>query len=155
MVDQFDKELNDILVDTFRSILKVEEQAIKNTGRIDLTISEMHLLEAVGKQKEECRSISDIAEDLNVTLPSVTVAINRLAKKGYVLKTKSESDGRMVFVSLTKLGHKMDSVHKYFHEQMIRNISLGLSQEEKSALLNGMNRLNCFFKQKSANMEAK
>ena len=154
-MDPFNKELNDILVDTFRSILKVEEQAIKNTGRIDLTITEMHLLVAVGKQKGERRSISDIAEDLDVTLPSVTVAINRLAKKGYVLKTKSESDGRMVFVNLTKLGHKMDSVHQYFHEQMVRNISIGLSQEEKTALLNGMNRLNYFFKQKSIIMEAK
>jgi hypothetical protein len=48
VLDSFEKELNDILVDTFRSILKVEEDTLKRT-LIDLSISELHLLEAVGK----------------------------------------------------------------------------------------------------------
>ncbi|MCX7614223.1 MAG: MarR family transcriptional regulator [Clostridiales bacterium] len=154
-MDQFEKELNDILVETFRSILKAEEQAIRSAGIVNLSISEMHLLEAVGKPKEEKRTISDIADELNVTLPAVTVAINRLEKKGYVLKTKSEYDGRMVCVSLTKLGCKIDSMHKYFHQQMVRDVSRDLSQEEKSLLINIINRLNHFFRQKSADMEAK
>ncbi len=84
MLSAFEKELNEILVDTFRTILKVEEATLKGTGRIDLSISEMHLLETVGKYKEEGATISDIAQELGITLPSVTVAINKLARKGYV-----------------------------------------------------------------------
>mgnify|MGYP000984432289 CR=1 FL=1 len=49
MLDKFDAELNTVLVDTFKSILKVEEISLKNKGLKDLSISEMHLLEEVGK----------------------------------------------------------------------------------------------------------
>ena len=152
MLGPFEKELNDILVDTFRSILKVEEDTLRST-RVNLSISELHLLEAVGKNREEGRTISDIAQELDVTLPSVTVAINKLLKKGYVRKVKSAGDGRMVFVTLTKLGHKMDNAHRYFHEQMVRKVGEGLSEEEKRVLTRGIVKLDEFFKKKSAEME--
>ncbi len=153
-MDLLDTKLNDILVDTFRIILKAEEQAIRDTGGIDLSISEMHLMEAIGRRKEG-RTVSSIAEELGVTLPAVTVAIGRLLRKGYVEKTRSEDDGRLVLVSLTKLGHKMNHAHGYFHEQMIRDIVMELSAEEKEIFMNGISRLNQFFKRKYADMEKK
>lgn len=154
MLDEFDTALNMVLVDTFRLILKAEEQMLKSAGRMNLSISEVHLIEAVGKQKEG-RTISDIAEDLDITLPSVTIAINRLLKKEYVEKTKRDGDGRMVFVTLTEAGQKINRVHQYFHKQMIRDISHELSHDEKLIFIKGMNRINCFFEQKSSSMEEK
>ncbi|SMC60025.1 MarR family winged helix-turn-helix transcriptional regulator [Papillibacter cinnamivorans] len=153
VLNAFEKELNDILVDTFRTILRVDEDALKSTGVTNLSISEMHLLESVGKSGPEGRTISDIAQELSVTLPTVTVAINKLEKKGYVQKVKSGADGRMVFVTLTRLGQKMDRVHRYFHEQMVRNISSEMEEEEKRILTMGIVKLNQFFKRKSLEME--
>lgn len=153
MMDSFDAELNNVLVETFRSILKVEEVALKNTGMKDLSISEMHLLETVGKNKESGRTISDIAQDAGITLPSVTIAINKLEKKGYVQKIKNGEDGRMVYVILTKIGKKIDSVHRYFHEQMIRKVSRDLSKDEKAVMLKGIKGLNEFFIKKAADIE--
>lgn len=153
VLNAFERELNDILVDTFRTILRVEEDALKSTGMTDLSISEMHLLESVGKNHSEGRTISDIAQELSVTLPTVTVAINKLEKKGYVQKVKSGADGRMVFVTLTRLGQKMDRVHRYFHEQMVRNISSEMEEEEKRILTMGIVKLNQFFKRNSLEME--
>lgn len=141
---EFDKELNTILVDTFKSILKVEEAALKRKELADLSINETHLLEAIGKSNEG-RTISDIAGELMITLPSVTVAINKLQQKGYVEKVKSPRDGRVVYVKLTRLGKKVDSVHRYFHEQMIRTISRQLDDEEKKVLYKGVKALNEFF----------
>ena len=46
-----------------------------------MSISELHLVEAVGKCGGEGRTISGIAKELDITLPSVTVAINKLMKK--------------------------------------------------------------------------
>lgn len=152
MLDAFEKELNDLLVDTFRSILRVEEETLKGT-RINLSISELHLLEAVGKDREQGRTISDIAQELDITLPSVTVGINRLLKKGYVRKVRSGEDGRMVFVVLTREGRKVDNAHRYFHTQMVRKVSAELSEDEKKVLSRGIRRLDEFFKQKSAEME--
>ena len=154
MMDAFATQLNKTLVDTYRSITKVEEQALKNTGKMDLSISEMHLIEAVGKDKACGRTISDIAQELGITLPSVTVAINKLVKKGYVEKVKGENDARTVYVKLTKSGSKMDAVHRYFHEQMVRKISEGFSDGEKETLLKGIQKLNDFFKKSLAEEEA-
>ena len=86
----FEEEINRVIMDTYRSILRVEETILKQTDRVDLTIGELHMLESVGKGKDRRRTISEIAEDLGITLPSVTVAINKLMKKGYVEKVRSE-----------------------------------------------------------------
>ena len=82
----FEEQLNEVIVDTYRSILRVEENILKRSDQTDLSISEIHMLEAVGKGKDRRRTISELAEVLNITLPSVTVAINKLMKKGYVEK---------------------------------------------------------------------
>jgi len=148
MTDKFDTELNTVLVDTFKSILKVEETSLKNKGLKNLSISEMHMLELVGKNKEG-QTISQIAEGLKITLPSVTIAINKLEKKGYVQKVKNSLDARKVFIVLTRLGKKIDSVHRYFHEQMIRSISKDLTKGEKEIFLKGLKGINDFFKEKS------
>lgn len=152
-MDAFSAQLNEVLVDTFRCILKVEEQSIKRSERTDLSISEMHMIESVGKKSGS--AISDIAEDLSITPPSVTVAINKLAKKGYVNKVKSETDGRVVYVTLTELGMRINAVHRRFHESMIRSVSKELSDDEKNAMFKGIKKLNAFFKRKLGSLEDK
>lgn len=101
-----EEQLNDLIVDAYRSILKVEETILKRSDNIDLSINEMHMLEAVGKGKNKPKTISEIAEDLGITLPSVTVAINKLVKKGYVEKLRGEEDARIVYVTLTNRGRR-------------------------------------------------
>lgn len=147
-MDTFSKELNDLLSNAFWSILKIEEQAAKATAQGDLSISELHLLEAVSKNDEQGRNITVLARDLGITLSSVTIAVNKLVKKGYVEKIRSKEDGRQVFVKLTKLGRKVNAGHLYFHENMVRNISSGMTQEEKEILVRGMRNLDQFFKRK-------
>lgn len=143
-----EEQLNDLIVDAYRSILKVEETILKRSDNIDLSINEMHMLEAVGKGKNKPKTISEIAEDLGITLPSVTVAINKLVKKGYVEKLRGEEDGRIVYVTLTKQGKKIDSVHRYFHESMVRSIISGMSEQEQQVLYQGILKLDLFLKKK-------
>ena len=154
-MDAFSEQLNEILVDTFRCILKVEEKAIRSSEKVNLTISEMHLIESVGKKGRPGSTIGDIASDLSITPPSVTVAINKLMKKGYVRKVRCENDGRVVHVTLTDLGKKVDAVHRYFHETMVRSVAKELSEDEKNAMYKGILKLNAFFKRKLVLLEDK
>lgn len=151
-MDRFATELNEVLVDTYHIIEQVEEQAVKNTKSMDLSISELHFLEAVGR--DQGKTVSDIAQSLNVTLPSVTNAVNKLVKKGYVTKEKGAADGRTVWVTLTRLGKKMCAAHRYFHAQMVRNISTEFSDAEKEQVLELMYKLNRFFQEKLKGMES-
>lgn len=143
----FEEQLNEVIVDTYRSILRVEENILKRSDQTDLSISEIHMLEAVGKGKDRRRTISELAEVLNITLPSVTVAINKLMKKGYVEKVRDEEDGRIVYVSLTRQGRRIDSAHRYFHESMVRSIIRDMTESEMQALYKGVMKLDTFLKE--------
>ena len=143
-----EEQLIDLIVDAYPPILKVEDTILKRSDNIDLSINEMHMLEAVGKGKNKPKTISEIAEDLGITLPSVTVAINKLVKKGYVEKLRGEEDARIVYVTLTKQGKKIDSVHRYFHESMVRSIISGMSEQEQQVLYQGILKLDLFLKKK-------
>ena len=143
----FEEELPVVIVETYRSILRVEENILMRSDQTDLSISEIHMLEAVGKGKDRRRTISELAEVLNITLPSVTVAINKLMKKGYVEKVRGEEDGRIVYVSLTRQGRRIDSAHRYFHESMVRSIIRDMTESEMQALYKGVMKLDTFLKE--------
>lgn len=145
MTDEFLIKLNETLVTAYRSILKIEDEFIKRAGSPNVSSSEMHLLETIGKTKGKGRTVKEIAADLRITQPSVTAAVNRLVQKGCVERRRSTEDGRVVYIHLTRLGHKTYAVFMRFHENMVRAVAKDLNDEEKAHLLKGMIRLNEFF----------
>ena len=153
-MDAFAAALNDLLVNTFHDILKLEEESLRRISAFRLSINEMHLLEAIAKGKDEGRSITDIAKELSITLPSVTAAVNKLAQKGYVEKCKSEGDKRLVIVLLTPEGSRAEASHRCFHRNMVNSASQGLLDDEKAALLKGLNNLHAFFRAQQQTMDS-
>ena len=140
-------ELNTLFVDTFNAILRVEEKSLKQVGNGELSIAEFHTLECIS-QGEECRrTVGEIAEALGVTVPTVTICVNKLVKKGYVTKTRSEKDARIAIIELTSEGKKMNRLHRYFHEQMVMAISHEFNEEEIDCLLRCIRKLNEFFEE--------
>ena len=143
------QELNTLFVDTFDAIMRVEEQSLRHVGGGKLSISEFHTLECIGEGEDNRRAVGEIAEALNVTVPTVTVCVNKLVKKGYVTKTRSEKDARVAIIELTREGRKMNRLHRYFHEQMLYAIGEEFSEEEMDYLLRCIRKLNAFFEEKS------
>ena len=146
-MDAFSTALNEVLVDTYHNILRVEEKALKKSGRIHLSIKEMHLLEAVGKGDEQGRTVSEIADAMNITRPTATVAINKLEKRGYLEKQPDDADGRTVRVTLTRSGKRIDHFHRLYHYNMVTKISESLTDAEKASLFQGIHKLNEFLKE--------
>lgn len=154
-MDAFNVELNRLLVMAYRKINKLEEGILHSVSGAELSISEMHLLEAVGDTKAEGIPLYELAQRMDLSPPSVTVAINKLSKKGFVAKSKSEKDKRSVIVVLTRMGKKMNAAHRYFHEQMVRDIDKLLSPSEREGMLKGMEQLNLFFQNALDEMDRK
>lgn len=88
----FAADLNELLVEIYRNIEILEESELKKS-RLNLSISEIHLIELIAKAGGGM-TVSEIAERLKVTRPSVTVAVNKLVQKGYCEKRRREDDGR-------------------------------------------------------------
>lgn len=135
--------LNEMLVNLFNHIMAVEEQAIITEEFKDITNNDMHIIEAVGI--DEPRSMSTIAQKLSVTVGTLTTNMNGLTKKGYLVKTRSEEDKRVVYVTLTEKGRKAFFHHRDFHKEMIRSVVKGLDDEEKRLLYKCLGKLNNFF----------
>jgi Transcriptional regulators len=147
-MDVFCHNLNALLMRAFRSVLKIEEQMLSGMGQYQLSINEMHMLEAIANEANQGRTISELAKALSLKMPSITVAVNKLEKKGLLKKERAAEDGRSVLVTLTELGAKLERIHQRFHESMVKNISRDMDEAEKTALLRGMEKLNLYFDKK-------
>ncbi len=145
--------LSELLERTYYSVIQIEEHMVKGAKSLNLSIGEIHLIEAVAKGQEEGKTISELSEMQSISLPSVTLAINKLVKKGYVIKSKSPQDGRVVNVTLTKRGQKVNNVHQHFHKLMIASVTDALSQEELDAMVKGIVKLNEFLEKKAEKVE--
>lgn len=151
-MEDLSERINDLLVEVYRSITEIEARMVKSSGSLDLSINEIHLLGAVAKrdagEPAEAKTISDLSDSMGISLPSVTVAINKLVKKGYVEKAKCPTDGRVVHVTLTKRGEKVDRAHTYFHRKMVASIISEMNEEEERVLMGGLLKLGTFLDRK-------
>ena len=138
------KMLNDILVNLFNEILGIEEKALTSSEFRDISVNDMHILEAVGT--EEPRSMSSVAKSLSVTVGTLTIAMNNLVKKGYVNRARSEEDRRVVLISLSEKGKKAYYHHQKFHDDMIQAIMTDLDETQMDALTQALNKLRAFFR---------
>jgi len=136
--------LNELLVSTFNEILTIEQTALKSGKLNDLSVTEIHTIEAIGMYKP--RTMSEVAGDLGITVGTLTTAINNLVKKEYVERQKDEKDRRVVKIVLTKKGKLAYRVHEKFHSDMIKATIEGLTDEEEVLLANALGKLNDFFK---------
>ena len=67
--------LNTLLVDLFNDILKIEASVLKEGEFNDLSVTEMHIIEAIGLDRE--MTMTEVARDLEITVGTLTTAINR------------------------------------------------------------------------------
>ena len=138
--------LNELFVELFNDISAIEESTLKNGVLSDLSLTELHTIDAIGMYEE--KTMGSIAEDLDITQGTLTIAINKLIKKGYVERRKLEEDKRVVVARATKKGKIAYRLHRKFHSDMISNILEEIDKKEEVVLINALDKLNKFFKQK-------
>ncbi len=137
-------KLNEILVSLMNSVLKVEEQALKESTNVDLSITEIHTLEAIGIGK--LKTMTQVAGSLKISVSTLTVAINKLVKKGYVERRRIPEDRRIVKIGLTQQGIDVVKEHQNFHKNMIKDITANMTETEVEMLLKSLEGLRDFFR---------
>lgn len=138
------RAINDILVGLFHELWELEEKAIITEDFKDLTNNDMHVIEAIGLG--EGNNMSSIARKLNITVGSLTTAVNSLVNKAYVERLRSEKDRRVVYVRLTEKGVKAYHHHEDYHRQMTQAIISKLSEDEIPVLVKTLEGLEEFFR---------
>lgn len=138
------KLLNELLVELFNYILLLEERNLKKHGLTKLSITEIHIIEAVAKAQTP--SMSEVATKLMVTPGTLSTSVNRIVQKGYLESARSETDRRVVLLSLTDKGHEAYAIHEAFHEKMISKILKNTNFKDDELLKGSLVKLMEFFK---------
>ena len=141
--------LNDVLVNLFRDIMELEEQAIITQEYQDITNNDMHVIEAIGVG--EPKNMSTIAKLLSVTVGTLTIAMNSLVKKGYVTRERGKEDRRVVYISLSEKGLRAYRHHEEFHRQMIEAVLENLTEDETESLVKALAKLERWFRRAEEN----
>ena len=128
--------LNNMVVDLFHGISYEEEKAVITDEFKDISNKDLHIIDAIGIKKP--KNMSTIAGDLNITVGTLTTAINNLLKKGYVNRKRGEKDRRVVYISLSEKGRKAYSHHREFHKRMIQGLLDTLNEQEQDLFVKVM-----------------
>ena len=138
--------LNEVLVRLFRDIMDIEEKAIITQEFKDLTNNDMHVIDAIGVGAP--KNMTSIARELSVTVGTLTIAMNSLVKKGYVIRERGQEDRRIVYISLSEKGRNAFHHHAEFHREMIKGIEETLDEDEMQVLARALTKLDGWFREK-------
>lgn len=136
---------NNLLVMLFNEILDVEQKALITGSFQEISINDMHILDAIGIS--EPKNMGTVAKAMSVTMGTLTTAINSLVKKGYVTRVRSAEDKRVVLISLTDKGKAAYEKHAAFHQRMVQTVMEGFDNEELDLLAEAMQKLRSYFKE--------
>lgn len=132
-MNNYEKTINQLMLEIFDRILVTEEKALSKGNFSDLSIAEMHTLEGIGLY--DSRTMSETASILKITTGTLTVAVDRLVRKGYVVRKRDPNDRRVVRVQLTKKGKLAFRMHTKFHTLLVERITNPLDENQKQILL--------------------
>ena len=145
-----DIEFGSFLYKLYHNSVKLESYRMKGDKECrSLTVNELNLIECIHTLTSGGMgpTISSIADELGITRPSTTVAVNKLAKKEMVSKTGSESDGRSVRVALTESGEKAYKAHISYQRALVKELKSRFSEDEYSTLITELEKIGTYFEE--------
>lgn len=129
-------EYLEILLDRADKIIHEEkEKLLSHEDLSKLSYGQFHFIDAISSG--DSVTISSLAKELNLTKPTVTVAIQKMEKNGLVYKLQSDRDKRIYFIYLTEKGQRIKKAEQNALRRMEETISRGLSKEDLE-LLSGL-----------------
>jgi DNA-binding MarR family transcriptional regulator len=126
------------------SLKRIQAEVGDAAGISKLTIHQLQYIDAIYTLGEP--NITEIADRLNITKASVTIGVNKLAAMGYLLKTRSTTDKRILHVSLTTAGKKLIKAKYQALKEYGEFISAALTEEEAAQFEKTLTKLVDFIK---------
>lgn len=119
-------KVNDVLENFYKLFYETEDLALKR-GIKCLTHTELHIIEAVGK---DSLTMNELSDRLGITMGTATVAITKLREKGFIERVRSDADRRKVYVSLSKKGLEALNYHNNYHKNIISTITENIPSKD-------------------------
>jgi MarR family 2-MHQ and catechol resistance regulon transcriptional repressor len=125
-----------VLARAYGSLAAYVEQVVAQEG---ICLSDFMVLEVLLHKGN--MTISGIGQKVLLAAPSMTSAIDRLEKLGYVVRKSSNEDRRIRLVELTSQGHTFITELYQRHARSLELIAGALNQTEKENLRESLKKL--------------
>jgi DNA-binding MarR family transcriptional regulator len=86
----------------------------------------------------EPSSLQDLAGHMGVTPATMSLAIERLVRQGYVLRRRSKADGRQLELRLSAAGVRLREAQSVLDPARVRALLDNLSDSERADALRGL-----------------
>ena len=83
-------------------------------------------------------TVNDLARHLGVTAATMSLALDRLERKGYVGRMRDHADRRRVHVRLTAAGVRVRSASSVLDPPRVEALMARLTDEERDAAIRGL-----------------
>ena len=83
-------------------------------------------------------TVMDLAGHMGVTAATMSLAIDRLERKGYVVRLKDAKDRRRVHVRLTTAGVRVREVSSVLDPSRVEQLVARLSEDERQRAVDGL-----------------
>ncbi len=143
-MNQNESMIDRVLVHLFNDLLRIEERTLQKQFR-DLSMREVHIIEAVCASQAEDNTMTVLAAMLRVTVGSLTVAIKTLERKGYVIRQRSTFDKRRVHVLPLPPALEVEKHHRAFHSRMVDAVTTAVTPEELDVLIKSLHAIYDYF----------
>ena len=131
--------LSDYVLHSALHMLTLEEQCLKRTCESDLSVRELHVIEAVASLMDSGKNtMAEIAKYLHVSPASLTAAVNVLVKKGYVCREYSSSDRRVIYINLTERGDSANRKYLDFVRNFLEYVGCDLDEESADKMIDAL-----------------
>ena len=122
--------LDELLSVLFSKSEQMEEDLKKQSAIEELSIKQLQCLEIIVEMKNP--NLSELAEKLKITKPSVTAMIDKLEKLEYVERIQSDIDRRSAHIHLTPKGDVAAQLHIKLHHSIAQKLT---TDSEKDILI--------------------
>lgn len=129
------------MLDIIPLVMRVMAAEMRHTKH-GLSSSHTPLL---GMLKYRPHTLSELADRSSVSAPTMSNTITTLEERGWVLRRRSETDRRIVWIEITTAGQEVLEAMQQDVETQIARLLEGLDSTDQQSLVNGLTILRDVF----------
>lgn len=146
--------LNDYVLHSALHLITLEEQYLRRVCEKDLSLRELHVLEAVASLEETKKNtMAEIARYLRLSPASLTTSANVLVKKKYLTREYSPEDRRVIYVELTETGREANRKYLEFVRRLVSYIGKDLDEQSAESMIEALINANEYLEHPEENSE--